>query len=165
MTILETFGFAWGKFFAQIIVVMIVYAVLNRYAFGPVMAMLEARRQRIIELEADRERIKKELAHASEKAGEIITEANRESDRLIAEARESAEALTEKKRQEAVTEAGQIVTKARSAAEADRAQLLTELKRDFGRLVITTTGRVAGKVLTEEDQKRINEETISQVVA
>ena len=73
--------------------------------------------------------------------------------------------MTEKKRQEAVTEAGQIVTKAKSAADADRAQMLIDLKRDFGRLVISTTGRVAGKVLTEEDQKRINEETINQVVA
>ena len=57
------------------------------------------------------------------------------------------------------------MTKAKSAAAADRAQMLTDLKRDFGRLVITATGRVAGKVLTEEDQKRINEETINQVVA
>ncbi len=165
MTVLETFGFAWGKFFAQIIVVMIVYAVLSRYAFGPIMAMLEARRRRIIELEADRERVKKELSQANQKADEIIAAANKESDRLVAEARQSAEALTEKRRQEAVNEAGQIVAKAHAAAEADRQQLLTELKRDFGRLVIDTTGRVTGKVLTDEDQKRINQETISEVVA
>lgn len=165
MTVLETFGFAWGKFFAQIIVVMIVYAVLSRYAFGPIMAMLEARRRRIIELEADRERVKKELSKAAEKADEIIAAANKESDRLVAEARQSAEALTEKRRQEAVSEAGQIVSKARSAAESEREQLLTELKRDFSRLVIDTTGRVAGKVLTKEDQERLNQETVSQVVA
>ena len=41
--------------------------------------------------------------------------------------------------------------------------MITELKRDFGRLVIDTTGKVTGKVLDEKDQNRINEETAGQI--
>ena len=39
----------------------------------------------------------------------------------------------------------------------------TLTRRDFGRLVIDTASKVTGKVLTDEDQKKINDETIGQV--
>ena len=45
--------------------------------------------------------------------------------------------------------------------EHDR--MLVELKREVGRLVIDTTTKVTGKILTTEDQKRISEETAAQV--
>jgi hypothetical protein len=37
------------------------------------------------------------------------------------------------------------------------------LKGDFGRLVIDTASKVTGKVLTDDDQKKINEETVGQM--
>ena len=40
---------------------------------------------------------------------------------------------------------------------------MTELKRDFGRLVTLTTANVTGKVLTEEDKGRINEEALATI--
>jgi len=39
----------------------------------------------------------------------------------------------------------------------------TELKKEFGRLVTNTTANVTGKVLTDDDQKRINEEALASV--
>jgi F-type H+-transporting ATPase subunit b len=40
-----------------------------------------------------------------------------------------------------------------------------QLKREFGRLVAATTAQVTGKVLTSDDQQRINEETLAKVEA
>ena len=83
--------------------------------------------------------------------------------RLIKEAGESAASLAEKKRQEAVAEAGAIVAKAREAANLEQEQLLAQLKREFGRMVVDATTRVTGKVLNNDDQDRINRETAAQV--
>ena len=41
--------------------------------------------------------------------------------------------------------------------------MLTELKREVGRLVVQTTATVTGKILTAEDQRRLAEETARQV--
>ena len=82
---------------------------------------------------------------------------------MINEARESAEAVAEKKREEAGKEAAAIVSKAHEAGVLEQEQMRTELKRDVGRLIIDTTTKVTGKVLTDNDQKTINEETASQV--
>jgi F-type H+-transporting ATPase subunit b len=40
---------------------------------------------------------------------------------------------------------------------------MSQLKREFGRMVSDATSRVTGKVLNSEDQNRINQETTAQV--
>ena len=163
MEILETFGFTWAKFISQVIIVLIVYVILSKYAFGPVMAMLEARRQRIAEGEDNLEKIKAELAKAEEKVQGMLDDANQDAERMIEEARDSAESVRSQKTQEAAKEAQQIIEKAREASKLEHEAAMSELKRDFGRLVIDATSKVTGKVLDDEDQKRINEETAGQV--
>ncbi|MEC5126546.1 F0F1 ATP synthase subunit B [Verrucomicrobiales bacterium BCK34] len=161
--IIEQFGFAWPKFIAQVIIVLIVYFVLSKYAFGPVLAMLNARRSRIEEGEANIKKIDAEVARAEERIQGMLDDANRDAERLITEARESAEAVRSQKTQEAVNEAQQIIEKAREASRLEHESSMNELKRDFGRLVIDATSKVTGKVLDDGDQKRINEETAGQV--
>ena len=58
-----------------------------------------------------------------------------------------------------------IVAKARETAAQDHAQMLVELKREVGRLVVQTTATVTGKILTPDDQRRLAEETEKQLTA
>jgi F-type H+-transporting ATPase subunit b len=74
-----------------------------------------------------------------------------------------AAATAEKKRQEAIAEAASIITKGREATVIERDQAFATLKRDFGRLVVETTGKVTGKVLTPDDHARINQEAVTQI--
>ena len=161
--ILTDFGVTPGKLIAQCIVFGLVYWVLNRYAFGPVLSMLEARRKRIAEGEAKLEKIARDLAAAEENARAILDKANSEGTRLIKEAGDSALVVAERKKQDAVAEANSIMAKAREAARLEQEQLLAQLKREFGRMVVDATSRVTGKVLNNEDQDRINRETAAQV--
>jgi len=161
--IAHTFGLEWTKFFAQMLIFGIVYIVLKQKAFGPILAMLEVRRKHIEELEADRKKVKERLAAAEAEAKELRQAADKEASRLIEEARESASTLREKKTQEATLEAGQIIAKAREATQMEREQAFSELRRDFGRLLVDTTTRVTGKVLTKADQDSINEEAAAQI--
>ena len=43
--------------------------------------------------------------------------------------------------------------------------MLAELRREVGRLVVDTTAKVTGKVLTPDDQKRLTEETTRELAA
>ena len=161
--IFEMFGVNWSKFLAQILLFLIVYMILSKFAFKPIMAILEERKQRIAESEENLKKIAAELEEADLKRGEIISEANSRAERLVAEARESAEAVAEKKRAEATSEAALIIAKAREAGELEKNQAMAELKRDFGRLVVDTTGKVTGKVLSDDDQETINREISAQI--
>ena len=82
---------------------------------------------------------------------------------MIDEARESSAHLAERKQQEAIAAAEQIVAKAKEAAALEHERQMQNLKRELGRLVVDTTAKVTGKVLTPEDQKRLQEEAARQI--
>ncbi|MGB8355008.1 MAG: F0F1 ATP synthase subunit B [Chthoniobacteraceae bacterium] len=163
--ILAQFGVEWPKFIAQLILFIIVYLVLSKFAFGPIIAMLEERRKKIEEGMLNAEKIKQQLADAEKHYQEILTKANADAQKLIDEARASSATLADRRQQQAIAEAEQIIAKAREATSLEHDRILSELKREVGRLVVDTTVKVTGKVLTSDDQKRLSEDAARQVTA
>lgn len=160
-----TFGVDWNHLFAQIVSFCILCAVLYRWAYKPILKMLEDRRRDIALGQANAEQIKAELARTEAQRQEVIQKANAEAIRLIEEARAAAARVQERETQKAITGAEQILSRSREAVAQDYARMLTELKREVGRLVAETTASVAGKILTAEDQRRLAEETAKQLQA
>jgi F-type H+-transporting ATPase subunit b len=159
----KSFGVDWPHFIAQVISFGIVAFLLHRFAYKPVLDMLEQRRQRIAEGLANAEKIKTELARAEAQFQQVLSQANTQANKLIEEARAAAARVQEKETQKAIAAAEQIMTKAREAAAQDHARMLAELKREVGRLVVQTTATVTGKILSPEDQRRLAQETANQV--
>src|SRR5919109_1622828 len=159
----DTFGWNWKLFLAQVVSFCIVAFLLRRFAYKPILAVLEDRRRKIEEGQLNAEKIRKELAEAEKRYQEIVGKANADAQRMIDEARESAAHLSERKQQEAITAAEQIVAKAKEAAALEHERQMQTLKRELGRLVVDTTAKVTGKVLTSDDQKRLQEEAARQV--
>src|SRR5213593_2336876 len=159
----DTFGWKWELFLSQVISFCIVVVLLRQFAYKPILAVLEDRRRKIEEGQLNAEKIRKELAEAERRYQEIVAKANADAQRMIDEARESAAQLSERKQQEAVATAEQIIAKAREAAAIEHDRTMESLKRELGRLVVDTTAKVTGKVLTAEDQQRLQEETARQL--
>lgn len=159
----DKFGISWPLFIAQVVNFIIVLFVLKKFAFGPIQAMLEQRKNRISEGEEKLKRIETQLAESEERTAAAIEEANSTAKRLIEEAKDSAANLSEQKTQEAIASAQGILQKAEDAAKSERTQMVAELKQDFGRLVAATTASVTGKVLNDDDNKRINEEAVASI--
>jgi F-type H+-transporting ATPase subunit b len=163
--IFRAFWIDWPFFISQCVSFLIVAFLLKKFAFGPIQAMLEQRRSRIAEGEANLVRIQQQLADSEKTTAAAIAKANEDAARLINEAKTSAAALSEQKAQEAISSAQQILAKAEAAARAERAAIAAELKKEFGRLVTATTTQVTGKILTSDDQARINQEALASVEA
>jgi F-type H+-transporting ATPase subunit b len=161
--LLNTFGIEWPKFLAQLILFIVVYFVLKRFAFGPIIAMLEERRRRIEEGQLNAEKIKQQLTEAEQRHAEILAKANAEAQKMIDEARASASVVAERRQQEAIAAAEQILAKAREASAMEHERTMAQLKRELGRLVVDTTAKVTGKVLTSDDQRRLQEEASRQL--
>lgn len=159
----DTFGWNWKLFLSQVISFCIVAFLLRRFAYKPILAVLEDRRRKIEEGQLNAEKIRKELAEAEKRYQEIVAKANADAQRMIDEARESAAHLSERRQQEAIAAAEQILVKAKEAAALEHERQMQSLKRELGRLVVDTTAKVTGKVLTSDDQKRLQEEAARQV--
>ena len=158
-------GIDWRALVTHLISFSIVFFVLWRYAYGPIFAMLQSRREKIAESLVNAEKIKADVAKTEVERQKILADAGDKANKMIDEARQAAARVRETETQKAISAAEQIVVKAREAATQERAQMLASLKREVGRLVVQTTSTVTGKILTADDQKRLAEETEKQLSA
>src|SRR5712692_3436126 len=92
----DTFGWNPWLFLSQVISFCIVAFLLRRFAYKPILAVLEDRRRKIEEGQLNAEKIRKELAEAEKRYQEIVAKANADAQRMIDEARESSSNLSER---------------------------------------------------------------------
>jgi F-type H+-transporting ATPase subunit b len=163
--IARTFGVDWQHLAAQTISFAIVCALLYRFAYRPVLAMLDARRKTIADGLANAQKIRAELAKIEAQRQQTLRDASERGNKLIEEARQAAAQVREQETQKAIAAAERILADARQAADRDHDRMLAELKREVGHLVVQATAAVSGKVLTQEDQRVLAEETAKQVAA
>ena len=161
----KTFGVNWWLFISQCISFVIVCWLLQKFAYKPILDVLAERRQRIADGLANAERIKQQLAEAQQTSSEIIAKANLEAQKMIDDARQAAKSLGERQAQQAVAEAEQIIAKSREASVIERDRMMADLRREVARLVVETTAKVTGKVLTPDDQRRLSEEAAHEIAA
>jgi F-type H+-transporting ATPase subunit b len=157
--IARTFGVNWPHLTAQIISFGIVCALLYWLAYQPVLRMLDERRRQIALGLENTQKINAALAGIEAQRQGVLSGAQTQSTRLIAEARDIATRLREQEAQRAIAAAAQIMLQAREAATQEHARMLADLRREVGRLVVQTTAAVIGKVLTPDDQRRLAEDT------
>jgi F-type H+-transporting ATPase subunit b len=163
--IAQKFGWNPTLFASQVISFCLVAFILYKFAYGPILKVLADRQKKIAESMANAERIKTELAAAQARAQELLSKADAQANRHIEEARQAAAKVLEAETQKAVAAANDIVTKARQASDAELARMKAELRREVGRLVVATTAKVAGKVLSAEDQQRLADEAARHLAA
>ena len=162
---MDAIGIQWKVLVAQTISFAVVFYVLWRFAYRPIFAMLHARQEKIAESLATAEKIKQDVARTEAERQKILADASDRANKLIEEGREAAARVREQETQKAIAAGEQIVAKAREAAAQERTQMLAQLKREVGRLVVQTTTSVTGKILTADDQRRLAQETEKQLAA
>jgi F-type H+-transporting ATPase subunit b len=110
--IFQQFGVDWPHFIAQLVLFLIVYFVLSKFAFGPLLKILDERRKRIEESQLNAEKIKKQLAEAELRYQEILRKANDDAQVLLEESRKNNEAFSQREMEKAVKESAAIVERA-----------------------------------------------------
>lgn len=163
--IVETFGWNPTLFFSQVVSFSLVAFLLHRFAYKPILTVLEERRQKIAEGLANAEKIKQELANAQVKAQDILSQASAQANKAIEDARAAAAKVQEQETQKAIAAANDIIAKAKQASEAELVRMKAELRKEVGRLVVATSAKVTGGILTAEQQGRLAEETNKQLAA
>ena len=154
---------SWEPFLANLIAFILMVVILRYLAFKPIQNVLEKRRQRIEEGEEMREESERQLASVKEQTHEMLVEAGEKGQEKIDAAKAAASRLLEEQETVASQKAEEIVRKARQLAELEQQKEREALKEQFGQLVALAAALVTGKMLTEEDQRRINREAIDSL--
>ncbi len=161
----ETFGFSTWAFVAQVLSFSIVCAALYKFAYHPLLKILEDRRQRIELTYREAAEMKVQIADAEKRASDIVVQASSGAHKIMEEAKAASEAFQEKQMQQARQDAEALVAKAREETRRDYERMLGELRSQVAQMVVETTAKVSGRVLTAEDQKRLADEARREIAA
>jgi F-type H+-transporting ATPase subunit b len=146
-----------------IITFLIVLWVLRRFAFGRIQGMIDQRRDRIREALDEADKAREEARELRELVRREREEALTDRERILDESRRQAQRQFEQAREQADTDLKERLEKNREELEAENARLREQIRRDIVELTLLASEKVTGKVLDEEDQRRLIDETISEV--
>src|ERR1035438_4313126 len=150
--ITQEFGLSWPFLLAQILNFSVVAFLLWRFAFKPVLSMLDERQQKIAAGLKYAEEMKAKLDAVQQESVASSRRAQLEATRIIDEARKSAKEFLDKQTQEAAAKAGEILVKAQQAIELEKKKMLAEARSEIARLVVAITERV----LADRKSTRLN---------
>ena len=152
---------SWEPLVSNLIAFILMIIILRIFAFKPIREMLQKRKDRIAEAEYMRAESERKLASVQKEAKEILVKAGQEGQEQVVKAKEAASKLLQSKEEEAARMARDMIARSEDAIETKQAR--EELKKDFVRMVALATAQVSGKVLTDEDHRRINQELIQEI--
>jgi len=143
-----------GTFFVEVLAFLLMLWVLAKFIVPPInKAMIErqvAIRQRIEEL--DQAKANAEAAEEQYKAQ--LAEARHEAARIREEAREEGAAITAELREKAQADAERIVRTAHLQVEAERQQVVQQLRRQVGTMATTLAERIVGESLQDDARRQ-----------
>lgn len=129
-----------GKaFVVQLITFVLAYLVLRRYAFAPILKVLQERRETIESGVALGEEMKKERAKLEDKVAQTIQETRQEADAIIASAQDSARQAIRDAEEKARAKAEGILAAAEDRIVQDTARARNQLEKELVNLISDAT--------------------------
>ncbi|HBU10315.1 MAG: F0F1 ATP synthase subunit B, F-type H+-transporting ATPase subunit b [Parcubacteria group bacterium GW2011_GWC1_36_108] len=148
--LISTFHIDIKLIIAQLVNFAIVLFVLKRYAYGPMMKLMNERSEKIEKGIADAEESQKRLAEITQKEKEVLVEARKTAQEIVAK----AEAVAVKNKEEIVVEAKaqaeKILADSAKKIELEKNQMMQEVKGQIAELVVAATRKLIDEKMTSE---------------
>jgi F-type H+-transporting ATPase subunit b len=145
------------------IVFLIVFAVIAKFAFPQLNKMLTTRTEKI---QGDLEKADETRRTAEQELAEYrqqLAGAREEANRIIEEARKTADGLRRDLQAKAEEEAQATVARAQEEIRAERDRVFQELRAQVGQIAVDLAGRVVGRSLDAKTHERLIDEYIDDV--
>jgi F-type H+-transporting ATPase subunit b len=152
-----------GLMIWTIVCFLITLFVLKRYAFGPIQNMIDQRRERIRQSIEEAEHARAEARRLLEEHRSLIGQARHDAEEILAEARRVADAQRERVKQETDADRQRRLEETRRQIEAETQRALFQIRAEVAELTLVATAKVTGKVLDDEDHRRLIEEAVSDL--
>ena len=137
--------------------------ILKKAAFPRIRQALEDRRQSIAESIDAAERTRQEAETLLDQYRERLAEAREQAEQIVQRARQTAETQISDAHTEAEERRAQLLEQTRREIEAETRRSIDEIRREVADLTVIATEKVTRKTLTEEDQRKLVEDALSEL--
>jgi F-type H+-transporting ATPase subunit b len=137
--------------------------VLGKYAFPRIQEALD-RRQHAIEDSIDHaERIRNEADELLAEYRQRLRDARQQADEIVARAEKASEARESEAVADAKRRREELMEQTRRDIEQETRRAIQEIRKEVADLTVLATEKVTRKTLTEDDQRRLVEEALSEL--
>lgn len=162
---MEGLGIKLDALIFQLIAFVMLIWLLRRYAYQPILRILDQRADRIRQSMEQADRIERQLAETEQRNQQILAEARREAQSIIARAREVGDAQIAQAREVAQQEAHKQLEQSLAQLRAEEQRVKTELRQQVADLVILAASRVVRQELDQRKHYQLIDETLREAAA
>ena len=148
---------------AQAVNFVLLLVILRRFAYKPVLSMLEKRADTIDKSLKQAKKIKEELQKTEDDRRKEMAKAREEYSALIAEAKETGKQKKEEMVEEARKKTGEIVTKAKEEIRNEKEKSVQEARQEIADLAIEISGKIIGRNIDEEKEKELVKDSLAKI--
>ncbi|HRZ41733.1 MAG TPA: F0F1 ATP synthase subunit B [Bacteroidales bacterium] len=143
-----------GLIFWMLLVFGLLFLVLRRFAWKPILGAIHKREKHIEEALhlAEKTRAEMEQLHYDNKV--LYNQAREERDEILKEARAIKESIIEESKKKAETEADRILMAARESIDFEKMAAITELKNQLAQMAIDIAEKVLERELSTPDKHK-----------
>jgi F-type H+-transporting ATPase subunit b len=146
-----------------LIIFLILFFVLSRYAFKPITAAVEAREKALEEAIAGAKADREAAAKLLEEHRAQLEAGRNEAQKLIVEGRQIGDKVRADMIEETRTQQQDMLDRARREIEAEKVRAIAELRREAVDLAIAGASKVIEKNLDDESNRKIVESFLSTI--
>ena len=152
-----------GLYIWTIITFLLLLYVLAKFAWKPLLKMLEERENLIKSSLKDAEKAKLELESLTQESEAITAKARSEAQSILAESKSAAEKVKEDTIAKAKEQAIKIRDDAKKQIEVEKDKAISDIKQEVVNLTLSVAEKLINKNLNDADNKSLIEESLKKV--
>lgn len=137
--------------------------VLAKLAFPRISAALDKRQHAIEESIDHAERVRHDADQLLAEYRERLQEARGQADEIVGRARTAADTHERDAQEEAKAKREQMMEQTRRDIESETRRAIQEIRREVADLTVAATEKVTRKTLTEDDQRQLVQDALSEL--
>lgn len=153
----------WESIILAMIAFIILYLLLNKFAFGPLFSVMEERRERVLGDMNKAEESRKEAEKYLEEQKQAIQQAREEAVDIIEQAKKSAARQAESLVEQAREEAERLKADAVKEIDMEKKKALAELRGQVSSMSVLIASRIIEQQVDEEQHKQLIDKYLQEV--
>lgn len=155
---------SFGLAFWSVIIFLVFWYFMGKFAFGPIARALEKREQDIQGALDEAKKAREEMNQLKAENEKILAEAREERALILKEAKESKISIINEAREKAKEEAGRIVAQAKVDIDNQKKTALEEVKREVGLIAMDIAEKVIQRELkSQQDHVKYVDDLVKQL--
>jgi F-type H+-transporting ATPase subunit b len=142
---------SFGLLIWTLLAFLIVFFVLRKYAWGPILNSLNERERGIADSLESAKRVRAEMVQLKSDNEDLMNRAREERSIMLKEAKEMKDRIVAEAKEQAKADAARIIADAQQAIQAQKMAAITEVKNQVGKLVVEISEKVLRKELSGKE--------------